>query len=198
MTDLFICNRLISLRPRIDRLLSTSTIVTRLIIATLVIASLCCQMIGASEFPERECCDELPTAVDSAGSGLDISIIRKTPPDGPALPGNSAGQQIVVAGVTTPFSTLSSMSTEMPAHSSEHPDTSNFLYPEFIPELSLDLGYPLPPPPSSFHPHHHQHPHPPPDGTNYVPTTTGTGTAAYIDPCVCVCRTTRQTGEINR
>jgi hypothetical protein len=142
-------------------------------------------MIGASEFPERECCDELPSAVDSAGSGLDI-IIRKTPPDGPALPGNSDSQQIVVVGVTTPFSSLSSMSTEMPPHSSEHPDTSNFLYPEFIPELSLDLGYPLPPPPSSFHPHHHQHPHPPPDGTNYVPTTTGTGTAAYIDPCVCV------------
>ena len=25
-----------------------------------------------------------------------------------------------------------------------HPDTSNFLFPEFIPDLSLDLGYPLP------------------------------------------------------
>ncbi|XP_046458026.1 uncharacterized protein LOC124204848 isoform X3 [Daphnia pulex] len=118
---------------------------------------LCWKPAGASEFPERECCDDLillPPAVDS---GPDI---RKTVP----LGGNGG-----VGGTTS-----SSFSTEVPPHSSsEHPDTSNFLYPEFIPELSLDLGYPLPPPP--LHPHH-QHPHPgAPDGSNYVPTTTGSG-----------------------
>lgn len=135
------------------------------LVLPLAVLALLWKAAGASEFPERECCDDLvPPAVDA---GLDV---RKTVP----LAGNGGG-----GGGTT-----SSFSTEMPPHSSEHPDTSNFLYPEFIPELSLDLGYPLPPPP--LHPHH-QHPHPP-DGTNYVPTTTGTG-------ILLIRLFSRQTGE---
>lgn len=129
----FVTNRLIGLRRRLSPML-------QLILAVVFISSVSL-LTGASEFPERECCD-LPPLPDA---GFDV---RQQP--------------------TTP-SSLSSHSTEMPPHSSEHPDTSNFLYPEFIPELSLDLGYPMPPPP--LHPHH-QHPS---EGGNYVPTTTGTG-----------------------
>ena len=148
----FIDKRLIDLRGRRGPLQLSRFIILALI--AVVVASLC-KLADSSEFPERECCDDLmPSAADG---GLDI---RKTTPS--SMAGNGGG--------TTP-SSFSSFSTETPPHPSEHPDTSNFLYPEFIPELSLDLGYPLPPPPS--HPHH-QHPHPP-DGANYVPTTTGTG-----------------------
>ncbi|XP_059351654.1 uncharacterized protein LOC130702135 isoform X4 [Daphnia carinata] len=110
----------------------------------VVFMSSLCLLAGASEFPERECCD-LPPHPDA---GLDVRLQ-------PASTGPPS---------------LSSLTTEMPPHSPEHPDTSNFLFPEFIPELSLDLGYPLPPPP--LHPPHHQHPQ---EGGNYVPTTTGTG-----------------------
>lgn len=179
MTGLFAYRLILSLRLR--RLSTTG----RLVILTLAVASIC-KLTGASEFPERECCDELlPSSVDSAGAGVD-AILRKTPP-----PLAGSGQGVVV--LTTPLS----MTEIPPHHSSEHPDTSNFLYPEFIPELSLDLGYPLPPPPPPFHPHH---PHPTgPDGTNYVPTTTGTGIHKYIliRPAA-VCLNNRQTGEIKQ
>ncbi|XP_046647474.1 uncharacterized protein LOC124337507 isoform X1 [Daphnia pulicaria] len=153
----FSTQRLIGLRLLAGRAPATYWPSLVLPLLAVLVLLLCWKPAGASEFPERECCDDLillPPAVDA---GPDI---RKTVP----LGGNGG-----VGGTTS-----SSFSTEVPPHSSsEHPDTSNFLYPEFIPELSLDLGYPLPPPP--LHPHH-QHPHPgAPDGSNYVPTTTGTG-----------------------
>jgi hypothetical protein len=153
----FSAQRLIGLRLLAGRGPATYWPSLVLPLLAVLVLLLCWKPTGASEFPERECCDDLillPPAVDA---GPDI---RKTVP----LGGNGG-----VGGTTS-----SSFSTEVPPHSSsEHPDTSNFLYPEFIPELSLDLGYPLPPPP--LHPHH-QHPHPgAPDGSNYVPTTTGTG-----------------------
>lgn len=157
MTRFASSNRLISLRQR----LAMATL--PLISAVVLIASLCL-LTGASEFPERECCD-LPPLPD-----VDV--------------------RLQPASTTAP--SLSSLTTEMPPHSSEHPDTSNFLYPEFIPELSLDLGYPLPPPP--LHPPHHQHPQ---EGGNYVPTTTGTGTQALNKKSIHPLGSKREgTGEI--
>ena len=139
--------------------------IVRLIVPLVVVIASLWKVTAASEFPERECCDDLVPSVEDGG----LDLVKT-----PGMAGNHGGG-------TTP-SSLSSFSTETPPHSSEHPDTSNFLYPEFIPELSLDLGYPLPPPPPPFRPHH-QHP---PDGANDVLTTTGTGihVYAYIDPSV--------------
>lgn len=113
---------------------------------TLLLLLLRTVMVAGSEFPERECCDSLPD-----------------PP--PSIP-HQGGSPPSTEG--PPPTTLEE--NPPPYHSPEHPDPNNFLFPEFIPELSLDLGYPIPPPPPPLHPHHQ-----PPDFGNNVPTTTGTG-----------------------
>ena len=114
-----------------------------------LLVAVCCwtAMIDSSEFPERECCD--------SPSLLDVETV------------DSYSPPVVVVVPQSPVAT----STEVVAIEKGpplHPDTSNFLFPEFIPELSLDLGYPLPPPPLN--------PLQPPDVGVNAPTTPGTGT----------------------
>lgn len=151
-----------------------ATLVTlRLRFLLLVVVLWCCWTVtDGSEFPERECCDS-PDVIATGDSYSPPVLVPQhlplpPPPMSPTLTTTTTSTEVAVIEKGPPTG---------PPHSPEHPDTSNFLFPEFIPELSLDLGYPLPPPP--LHPYHHPHT---PDANNNVPTTPGTGKENGVDP----------------
>ena len=88
-----------------------------------LLVAVCCwtAMIDSSEFPERECCD--------SPSLLDVETVDSySPPVVVPQSPVATSTEVVAIEIGPPL----------------HPDTSNFLFPEFIPDLSLDLGYPLP------------------------------------------------------
>ncbi len=133
----------------------------RLRLLLVVVLCWCWTVTDGSEFPERECCDSPDVVATGDSYSPPVVVPQHLPPLPPTLTTTTSTEVAVIEkGPPT-----------RPPHSPEHPDTSNFLFPEFIPELkSLDLGYPLPPPP--LHPYHHPHT---PDANNNVPTTPGTG-----------------------
>lgn len=115
-------------------------------------------VVNASEFPERECCDSLPdSGIAAALPTLPVDVWP-----GLVQPSATSTEVVDVAIIDHQHQGATQHTS-----SQQHPDTNNFLFPEFVPELSLDLGYPMPPP---LHPYHYT-----PDAGNNVPTTTGTG-----------------------
>lgn len=120
----------------------------------------------SSEFPERECCDSIPDGGLDPVPTLAVDIIW--PPPNPANPHPPTSTETA----TRIDQVVATIQSAGGGGGQQHPDTNNFLFPEFIPELSLDLGYPMPHPP--LHPYHHLTP----EAGNNVPTTTGTGKAS--------------------